>query len=104
MALDAGGTTPATYDLKRAVQEGMKMLDEYFENGEWRERINGSTLDIQFGEWCVLGQLFGRYATGLHVLGINSDDAVTVVSAGFLAPRDELYPALNEAWRSALAQ
>lgn len=63
----------------------------------WAREIDCATLDIATGRWCVLGQLYGGYGTGLTVLEIGSPSLM-----GFAVSNER--EELNEAWREEIAR
>lgn len=89
------------------VHRGIRKLDEYFQSGSWRTKLDHRTLNLHFYEDCVLGQLFGGYATGLLSMGIQ-DSEVFGFSADQLADEytdgkgtSEVYSILTSIWNDA---
>jgi hypothetical protein len=58
--------------LKQNVKAGAKLLDEEFPN--WFSHIDCKKLNQGDISFCVLGQLFGDYHTGLTVLSLTPFD------------------------------
>lgn len=87
--------------IEERVQAGIRLLDA--REPHWREKIRLRGLRLDHYRRCVLGQVFGRYNSGIVALGLNGNAA----DFGFYAyePRwtsvDE-YAALDTAWKSAL--
>lgn len=57
--------------VKTAVAEGAKFLDAHFGKTTWRKDINVVEFDIDNGDTCIIGQLFGSYDDGIEELGIS---------------------------------
>lgn len=55
---------------RAAVAEGANLLDTYGPP-QWRGTINLPKLNMADDHDCILGQLYGSYATGLAALGAN---------------------------------
>lgn len=55
--------------LAERVERGAEYLDLDFPG--WADRIDTEVLDLLAGRWCILGQLFGGFRTGLDVLGLT---------------------------------
>ncbi|WP_285647761.1 hypothetical protein [Lentzea sp. NBRC 102530] len=64
------------------VARGVALLDE--KKPGWDGHIHLPTLDIMYGTYCVLGQVFGNYDTGARILGL--DIRSDVVDCGFNGP------------------
>lgn len=54
------------------VANGVALLDEH--NPGWHERIDLGSLRLSTCSGCILGQLYGVYATGLEALGIKTGE------------------------------
>lgn len=117
-------SNPYTENIKR----GAALLDK--ERPGWRDEINLATLDLADDCYCVLGQIFGRYSSGLFAIwGIErrihcsewagSSDLQTVVDHGFsiepdleysdnpvdlALPRSRKWRLLQEAWVTELGR
>lgn len=55
--------------IAERVQRGIDLLDAKGP-ADWRERINGKTLDVKTFCCCVLGQVFGDFCDGKLALGM----------------------------------
>jgi hypothetical protein len=58
--------------LRRAAA-GAAFMDQ--QSKGWVEKVSPKTLDIERGDICVLGQLYGKYGEGIKKLGISDSDA-----------------------------
>lgn len=45
-------------EWRKAIREGMKFLDNYYDRKDWVNDIDLNTLDLNDGTLCVAGQLF----------------------------------------------
>lgn len=52
------------------AHKAAKMLDAV--NKNWYTRINKATLNMHSQSLCILGQVYGSYGNGLHVIGFNN--------------------------------
>lgn len=52
------------------VQRGVRLLDE--KKPGWAAQINTEKLQMEHGQWCILGQLFGDYERGRKALGLDN--------------------------------
>lgn len=87
------------------VESGASLLDEKVP-GWWRD-VNPGNLMMAVAELCVLGQIFGLYEIGVHVLGLDFNEASN--HYGFNAPTDiffasSAYETLTEEWREQIFQ
>lgn len=58
-------------NVKERVSKGVVLLDNTVP--EWRKLIDTTTLDICDAQYCILGQVFYNYSTGLDVMqGMDS--------------------------------
>lgn len=80
----------------RRVQRGIELI-EVTEGPEWTERIEWHLLDMKSCEYCILGQLFGSYSTGLNRLSIEESEAS---GYGFDVVATEVPGELGLAWRT----
>lgn len=90
------------------AQRGAALLDRIQPN--WASRVNPETLDIQFGDRCVLGQVFGDYWDALSDLGLTHGESDSLgfglaAEVGLLdnddfsfALRDQCWKALRDEW------
>lgn len=70
--VQGGRLTGTELIVKRShVERGVQLLDEAGPH-EWREQVNLERLNLALASWCMLGQVFGDYHTGLQVLRIFS--------------------------------
>lgn len=91
--------------FEEQVSAGIKVLDR---KGPlfWWERIDLEDLNMSSLEYCVLGQLYGNYATGQDSLSLRDEE---LISLGFDRPRlfaqfsnshvSGQWEALNEEWK-----
>lgn len=111
--LDAGppvrwSAVMATPDrFEREVAAGAGFLDAILRAPEWRPRIDLGCLHLASARQCVLGQLFGHYATGVEKLGITPEQEFGLGFA-LTSAVQRLYAnpwtALDEAWRRELTR
>lgn len=70
----------------------------------WRNEIDWDNLKMQSCRWCILGQLFGRFARGDHSLRCSilwgTEDKPFGVAYGFKHEQQKDIAALNFAWLS----
>lgn len=112
------------YELTRTVRFGIQKLDAEFPDRSWRGQIELADLDLENGNKCVLGQIYGGYDQGLEklgltdlqaahygfaVLGANSDVetgeyAKDTQDADNYYRHKQVYRELNELWELALAE
>jgi len=94
-------TTDATYDAR--VLKGVERLNAV-KGYDWINMIDPAKLSLISGDFCVLGQIYGGYHTGLSKLGLSSynndaeDYGFTTLSAG-----DSSNKKIEAAWRRYLA-
>ena len=55
-------------NIKERVQNGIRVLDETYP--EWWKLIDPEQLNIDNEFYCVVGQIFGKYSTGMKQLGL----------------------------------
>jgi len=97
------------------VKRGADLLDE--KRPGWREEIDLATLDLVDGDYCIMGQIFGSYETGLSFLwGINTvvllsdgeaESEDLSVAHGFTIDRplrSHKWRVLQEAWIAGLRE
>lgn len=53
-------------DVAASIRRGVRLLDK--EVPGWRWRVNLDTFDVEYGDRCVLGQIFGGFYTGCDAL------------------------------------
>lgn len=99
-------TTEVDPQVRQCIIQGALRLDAHFGNGQWRERIDLSTLVMYDLHECLLAQLFGDYQLGTERLGLDYQDTLDL---GFDAPllgdgmpKLENYEPLQRAWTSYL--
>lgn len=85
--------------VAQRVDRGAQRLDQ--KDRFWFLKIDSPTLNLQFAETCVLGQVFVNYRTGLQVLGIERSQAVRF---GFhIAVFSLNFDRLDQAWKREIA-
>ena len=77
---------------------GAMSLDIVF-NENWINRINLKILDLAMPKLCILGQLFGDYATAISQLKINT---YTQFDCGFQAHHKIDAISLTDAWKEEI--
>ncbi len=90
------------YDKR--IDKGMAALDEY--DPSWKDKINLRTLNLEDGNSCVLGQVFGRgesrystgYLVGKEALNLGYSYSNGIVSHGFDIGHNDTYSGLETAW------
>ena len=50
--------------FKKQIENGISLLDKKYP--DWFLKINEQNLYMQFGGYCILGQLYGMFAKGLE--------------------------------------
>jgi hypothetical protein len=55
--------------FEKEIAAGMELLD--CKAPGWREKIDVFKLDLNDGQMCVLGQVYGSYDDGLNELGLS---------------------------------
>ena len=83
--------------MKENVLRGVALLDEKVPN--WRDRVKKDRLQMWDCFYCVLGQLFGYYSTGLKALNITTDDGYNL---GFHAKTKAKQGKLEKLWKEQL--
>ena len=87
----------------------MVLLDQ--QSPQWRAKIDPATLDMSYGCYCILGQVYGSFLVGSHAIGIvrtgDEDDyeegeETALIEHGFFVADYYEYPALTAAWKEAL--
>lgn len=91
------------------VARGVALLDE--KAPDWRTQVNPDTLDMCSDTACVLGQIYGRYGSGMVALGLTSRTQGTRygfdswTDRGTLSRSDDNETrALTAAWRAELTR
>jgi hypothetical protein len=79
----------------KTVDNGAALLDERLPG--WRDHIDPTTLRLEDGCNCILGQLFGDYGKGIDMLGVSP------TQFGFVKGRTT-YERLTAAWKRVLAR
>lgn len=103
-------------DMRRRVQEGVKVLDAQFSG--WREVIDPDLLNLSSGAYCVVGHLFGHAGNRPHIeflledgfLGLGYDRVFPLELGMDLSDEDHdssfsiqhLYSMLTEEWLAAI--
>ncbi len=70
-----------TPSAAEAVKSGARLIDKA--HPDWATTINFDTLDLRASNYCVLGQVFGSYPSGIAALGFTM--SVQPINAGFIA-------------------
>lgn len=70
----------ALRDSDGLVREAAARLDAAAP--DWYRRVRPLTLDLNSGERCVLGQVFGSYPAGLRALRVPGSDVVGLAFTG----------------------
>lgn len=83
--------------MEENVLRGVALLDEKVPG--WRERIQQDKLFMGDCFHCILGQLFGYYATGLQKLGKNTHDGFYY---GFNTREEAYFIRLGKLWKEQL--
>lgn len=91
------------------VAAGAALLDE--RKPGWYQDIDLNRLDVFYSELCVVGQVYGNYWLGLHILNLEWRDAI---SNGFFAKPSLIwflpggkrlaYDELNVHWRAEITK
>lgn len=86
----------------KAIMAGLAVLDRCGPP-QWRDLINIVSLDTSSPIWCVLGQIFGDYVTGIERLTemVGSIDHQWTVDHGFDVLRGR-HDKLTAAWKESL--
>ena len=98
-------------DYQEQIKMGMDVLDKV--QPEWVEDIDLERLDIGSDFSCVLGQLYGTYASGVrNILGLTIEECIVSgrprewsIEHGFFSPacdgdKDEL----TREWKDAIIE
>lgn len=111
-------------EVKENVLRGLAWLEKTHGPG-WEDKIDLATLDLRYGQNCVLGQVYGRddgffdedgksYISGYHYAGEKffklgaGDDCDELYYHGFTLPRDSelscdaAWRDLTDEWRNVL--
>lgn len=84
------------------VKRGIALLEEQY-GEDYADYIDFDTLDLQFTDRCVLGQVYGGYDRGEERLGLTTQSSI---EHGFWAEgddKDDHWEELTRAWVKALA-
>ena len=79
--------------LSSRVAKGVALLDGH--DSQWVGKVNLETLNLASGYDCVLGQVFGDYATGKEVFGLDMDESH---DHGFTETGDGSWGDLTDEW------
>ena len=55
---------------------GVQTLSDYYHGRLWQADVNGDNLNMAFETDCLLGQLFGGFTQGVHILGISDEESL----------------------------
>jgi len=95
--------------IAERVRRGAALLDE--RRPGWAGEIDTGTLEMECPNFCILGQIYGRFDTGCETLGIDdsAEDGI-VLSFDTASARDVVYrdiaaeyDALKAAWLAEIA-
>ncbi|NIQ15695.1 MAG: hypothetical protein GTO02_15240 [Candidatus Dadabacteria bacterium] len=67
------------FNTKKRVEKGIALLDKYVP--DWHYRINIKQIEMEYSDYCILGQLYGDYNKGAAKLGLGEWEAY---QCGFL--------------------
>lgn len=82
------------------VAKAIELLDQ-IAPANWRDEVNIDTLDMDSGEECVLGQIYGDYNVGIAALREKAEEeGVSIDPDAFDAFDSGAY---EDAWREALS-
>lgn len=92
---------------RQAVLNGARLLSRVWggHRRRWLRKVDANRYDVGRCDRCTLGQIYGTYSAGLHVVfgeSLEQLDVDRAVGHGFLPDRDHGVPAsrLNRAWRA----
>jgi len=88
-------------NVSEVVYAGMKLLGRFIPN--WRRLIDADTLDLASTRYCILGQVFGSYSSGLEYLAAMSGESVDEEWYGFCADEDTTSLELTDEWKKRLS-
>lgn len=83
--------------IKERIQDGIELLDQQTPN--WCEKIDLKTLHLDSSYFCVLGQVYGGYSSGLNILEIDEG-----WEYGFDIKNGGSYRNLNKEWVKAIKE
>ena len=86
--------------MQRYVANGVEILDRALPG--WHKKIDVASLNMAMCDKCILGQCYGWYETGLHILDLDGDYAYLF---GFDTPphqRDVTHDDLMIEWITAI--
>lgn len=84
---------------KMKVNRGLRLLQK--EAPDKLHRINLGQLSMEDADYCVLGQMFGSYLTGLSQLDLGREGAKAF---GFYTQSPQDWNKLNRVWKNKLAK
>lgn len=79
---------PQVVTTNQDILNGIELLDEV--RPGWVDEIDLDRLNMYQGQDCVVGQLYGGYATGLEQLGLSNGAA-----HGFVEPTNQWVSAIE---------
>lgn len=93
--------------LQDKIRMGISILDNT--NPDWHWRVNSKSLEMEYEQCCILGQLYGSYERGKFKLDMTDDQAYAF---GFLSWFQKDYDwskwlpfvgsRLSKAWKKAI--
>lgn len=89
------------------IQAGAAKFTDYFGNDSWQKKIDRDRLDMSSDNWCMVGQLFTSFSSGMNAL-FPADQTidniwVSAKAHGFCTTTlDKRYEILTEEWREYL--
>jgi hypothetical protein len=89
-------------ELRERVSRGAMLLDR--ERPDWAYEINLETLDLRDYEFCIVGQLWGRYSQGLYELRVDDEGELVYGFSHDAPPHHDEWAMLNEAWIDEIVQ
>lgn len=78
------------------IERGAALLDQNAPG--WERTIDLDQLSLSSTSYCIVGQVYGDYIDGLHVL--NGDAEKRPAAYGFTTWSTEQFEALTDKWRA----
>lgn len=89
-------------EMKARVQKGIALLDEKAPDWWVPGKVDLDALDMQYGDSCVLGQIYGDYLDGCLKLGISLQGSPYGFDLDTSRPDSE-YRAYDRLWVDAIS-